>query len=137
MRTVDGIHALKGAGLDHGKGTDGDLLGGLEDDADLTNQRIGGVAQDAHGAEHHSHMRVVAARMHDAGVLGGEGKARLLGDGQRVHVGAQGDAARRRAIGVVSAGRSADDGGDDAVIVELSIRNAQLIELFAQQLLCV
>ena len=77
----------------------------------------------------------MAARMHDAGVFGGEGKARLLGDGQRVHVGAQGDAARRRPIGIVCPGRGAGDGCDDAVVFKLSVWDAQLIELFAQQLL--
>ena len=137
MRAVNSVHALERAGLDHGKRADGDLLGGLEDDAHLARQRIGGIAQDAHGAEHHGHVRVMAARVHDARVLRGEGKARLLGDGQRVHVGAQGDATHRRPIGIVSAGRGTGDGCNDTVVVELSIRDAQLIELFAQQFLCI
>ena len=82
-----------------------------------------------------AHMRVVAARVHDAGVFGGEGKARLLGDGQRVHIGTQSNPARRRPIGAVGTGRSSGDGCDDTVVVELSIRDAQVIELLAQQLL--
>ena len=135
MRAVNGVNALERAGLDHGKGADGNFLSRLEDDAHLAFQRIGGIAQDAHGAEHHGHMRVVTARVHDAGVLGSEGKARLLGDGQRVHIGTQGDPARRHPIGVVSAGRSAGDGGDNTVVFELLIRNVQVIELLAQQLL--
>ena len=135
MRAVNGVHAVERAGLDHGKRADGDLLGRLEDDAHLAYQRIGGIAQDAHGAEHHGHVRIMAAGVHDAGVFGGEGKARLLGNGQRVHVGAQGDAVRRHPIGIVCPGRGAGDGCDDAVVVELSVRDAQLIELFAQQLL--
>lgn len=62
-------------------------------------------------------------------------RPRLLGDGQRVHIGTQSNPARRRPIGAVSAGRSSGDGCDDTVVAELSIRDAQVIELLAQQLL--
>ena len=135
VRAVDGVDAFERAGFDHGKRADGDFLGRLEDDAHFADKLIGNVAQDAHGAEHHGHVRIVAARVHDAGVFGRERRARVLGDGQRVHIGAQGHAVRRGAVGAVRTGRRAADGGDYAVVFKARVLNSQVRKLFAQQLL--
>lgn len=82
--------AFEKAGIEHQLGAAIALLGRLEDKIDrapeLTGEReIGG------GAEEHGHMAVMAAGMHRARDLRAMGKAVVLGHGERVHVGAQGD----------------------------------------------
>jgi hypothetical protein len=89
MPAEDRSDAVEGAGLDQGPGPGPDFLRGLEDQPDGPGWRIGG--QELGRAEEHGGVPVVAAGVHHAGVLGSEGKSRLLGDRERVDVGTKGD----------------------------------------------
>ena len=66
-----------------------ELLRVLEDEADLARQLVAPLVERVQRREQHRRVAVVAARVHDAGVLGGELEAGLLLDGKRVDVGAQ------------------------------------------------
>ena len=89
------------------------LLGGLEDEENLPRQSLPHRHEGLRGVEQHRDVRVVATRVHDPDRLSfpgrgrpaGEGQVDLLGDRQRVHVGAQRDDRPRPA---------ALDHGDDA-----------------------
>jgi hypothetical protein len=76
------------------------LLRGLEHERDAAGAGRGelGLArlEQARGAEQHRRVRVVAARVHLAGVRAGKGQARRLLYRQRVDVGAQHHGVRRR-----------------------------------------
>ena len=103
----DALHgeAFEQAVLQHGLGAAAAFFGGLEDKLDGASP--GGVLHEqCRGAEQAGGVAVMAAGVHDAGGGGGVGEAGGLGDGQRVHVGAEADAAVRGAAG---------DGGNDAV----------------------
>ena len=58
------------------------------------------------GAQGDGQVKIVAAGVHDPGVLGGPGFVRRFGDGQGVHIGPPGQG---------GAGLGADEVGDDAV----------------------
>ena len=84
--------------LKHGAGALPRLLGRLEDHHQGPRPLVLHRGEAAGGADPGRHVRVVPARVHDAaldpGGAGGadlarEGEAGLLGDGERVHVGAQ------------------------------------------------
>ncbi len=75
------------AGFDHRFCPAGPLFGRLEDKLDIA---VDAVLEGIHcrgGGQHHGRVRVMAAGMHDAGMLGRKGSAGLLGDGQCIHVG--------------------------------------------------
>lgn len=69
------------------------LLGGLEHKAHPSAQALDGetLAQQVGGAEQHGGVGVVATGVHDTGVGGGETVRGSLHDGQRVHIGPDGD----------------------------------------------
>ena len=69
-------------------------------------------------------MEVVAAGVHDPGDLGGVGQARLLGDGQRVHVRPEGDG---------PAGPAAPDEGRGARFQQGGVLDIQLRQNAADQ----
>ena len=90
MRADHHVDAFHDAGLDElARAARPELLGVLEDEADLAGQLVAPLVQRVQRREQHRRVAVVAARMHDAGVLGGELEAGLLLDRQRVDVGAQ------------------------------------------------
>ncbi|MNT03401.1 hypothetical protein D3C72_1379350 [compost metagenome] len=96
MQAVDLVDrkALEQAVVHHGPGAAAVFFGGLEDEAHGAVE-IAPLAQQLRGAEHHRHVAVVAAGVHAPGRGGGVGPlGRQLGDGQRVHLGAQADHAR-------------------------------------------
>jgi len=100
---VDALHRPR---RDHLRGAAGQrLLAVLEEEADLAGQRVGERGEDFGDAEHHRGVAVVAAGVHHAGVLRGEGEAGRLLDRQRVVVGADRDP---------RAGKAAAQVGDDA-----------------------
>lgn len=107
VRGIGTVDAIEYARADHELGALAVFLAGLENDANLAVDVIGHVAQNLQRAEHHGDMAVVAAGMHAALVDAGELLAGLLGDRQGVDVGAQQDAAARRAILAVGIGRGA------------------------------
>ena len=98
MCGVGAVDAVEHAGADHELGTLAVFLAGLEHDADLAVDVIGHVAQDLQRAEHHGDVAVVTAGVHATLIDAGELLAGLLGDGQGVDIGAQQDAAARRAV---------------------------------------
>ena len=92
--------ALEDPGLAHALGAARGLLCRLEDEEHVPRERDprpdGPI--DQHGRrERHGHVAVVPARVHAARMLRGEGHARPLADGQRVHVGAHGHGGSRLA----------------------------------------
>ena len=89
MRAHDHVDALHDAGLDElARAARPELLGVLEDEADLAVQLVAALVQSVQRRKQHRRVAVVAARVHDAGVLGGELEAGLLLDRKRVDVGA-------------------------------------------------
>ena len=97
--------ALEEAVLDHRPAAAQPFLGRLKDEVHgaVECPRLGEVARRA---QQHGGMPVMAAGMHAAIVARAVGKAVGLLDWQRVHIGAQADAARRAA-----AAQDADDAG--------------------------
>ena len=90
MRADDHVDAVHDAGFDElARAAGPELLGVLEDEADLAVQLLTALVQRVQRREQHRRVAVVAARVHDAGVLGGELEPGLLLDRQRVDVGAQ------------------------------------------------
>ena len=114
MGGVNCVHAFQRAGSDHVARADRYLLGGLEDYAHLAVQAFPQVVEHANRSEHHGHVAIVAAGVHDAPGFGGVVEPGALGYWECVHIGAQRDALRGLAGGVVGAGRFAANGGDDA-----------------------
>ena len=104
MRGVGAVDAIEYTGADHELGALAVFLAGLEYDTDLAVNVIGHVAQNLQRTEHHGDMAVVTAGVHAALVDAGELFAGLLGDGKGVDVGAQQDAATRRAVFAVGVG---------------------------------
>ncbi len=81
---------------EHRAGTPDGLLGGLGDQEHGPRPSIPVIGQPSRGADETRHVHVVAAGVHHADgasrlvgglLLAGIGEARLLGDGQRIHVG--------------------------------------------------
>jgi len=106
--------ALEQAFRDHPARTAEPFLGGLEDQ----HCRAGEVARRreiAGGAEQDRGMAVMAAGMHLAGIARGIGQVRGLGDRQRIHVGAQADAALAGLLAV----DDADDTGPGNALMHL------------------
>ncbi len=90
MRADHHVDAVHDAGLDElARAARPELLGVLEDEADLARQLVAPLVQRVQRREQHRRVAVVAAGVHDAGVLGGELEAGLLLDRQRVDVGAE------------------------------------------------
>ncbi len=98
---VDG-KALEQPLVDHDFRAAGGLLGRLEDEPDRPGE-IGARGQMLGRGEQHDRMAVVTAGVHPAFVARAMGEGVRLGDGQRVHVGAQTDSRP------VAAGERADD----------------------------
>ena len=80
-------------------------------------------------------MRIVAARVHDALVLGGERHARVLGHRKRINVGAKGHATRRDTGCIIGPRGLPANRRDDTVVIEAAIFHPQAIELAAEHLL--
>jgi hypothetical protein len=78
------------------------LLAGLEDQLHVPGELGPLLGEETRGPRQHRDVGVVAAGMHPPGVLRGEVEARVLLEGQSVHVGAQQD---RRAGAAPSKGR--------------------------------
>ena len=93
--------------LDHRPRARAALFGGLEDDDGIAGE-VAGLSQAPRRAEQHRRMPVVAAGVHFARILGAIGEVGRLLDRQRVHVRAQPDRARARALGAAD---DADDAG--------------------------
>ena len=108
MHTDGAVHALHHALLNHQPCARADLLGGLEDKTHRARELLGMGVQELHRAEQVGHMRIVAAGVHDAGVLAREIQTGLLEDLKRVHVGAQQDHVVARGLGPL---QLADDAG--------------------------
>ena len=125
VRAVHAVHALEHAGGNHGLGAVAALLGRLEHEADFAFKLVFHADEKLGRAEQHCDVAVVAAGVHEALVLGGEGLARLLGDGQRVEVGAQHHTTTRGTVSLVRAGRATADGGNDAGLCGPLVRDAQ------------
>lgn len=77
------------------------------------------------GTELHGHVAIMAAGMHDPVILRCEGQVGLLGDGQRVHVAAQGDALGGIALAIIGvrclAAYGRDDAGADELVTFLAL----------------
>src|SRR5690625_4654408 len=101
--------------LDHGLAARPALLGRLEDDGD---RAIKGAAlgQMPGGAKQHGGMPVMATCMHLARYLRGPGRAGLLDDRQRIHIGAEPDHAPAP---VALAANDADDPGPADALMHL------------------
>ena len=84
------LEAVHQAVLDHRCGARAALFGGLEDHHRVAGE-IAGLGEIARRAEQHRGMAVMAAGVHQAGVLGGIRQIGRFLDRQRVHVGAQPD----------------------------------------------
>ena len=95
------------------------LLGRLEYEVDraLEVARLGEIAGRA---QQHGRMPVVAARVHHVGVDGTVRERVDLGDGERIHVGAQPDR------GAVTVHEAADDAGPGQAAVDLDPELAKL-----------
>ena len=128
MRGEDGVHAFQRSGLNHLAGPDGNLFGRLEDDAHLATKLLADGKQQANRAQHHGHVAVVPAGMHNAFVSRSERHVRFLQHRQGVHVGAQGNATARVAIGTVGVGGTAANGGNDARFGHATVLNAQRVQ---------
>ena len=90
MGADDEVDAVHNACLDElARAARPELLGVLEDEADLTAQLVAPLVQCVQRREQHRGVAVVAAGVHDAGVLGCKLEAGLLLDRERVDVGAQ------------------------------------------------
>ena len=135
MRAVNGVDALERAGVNHGERTYRDFLSRLEQDTNLAFELRFRLEKNADRTEHHGHVRIVAARMHDALVLGSERHARVLGHGKRIDVGAKSHAACGIAVGVVGSGGLPANRRDDTVVIEAAIFHPKVIKLVAEHLL--
>ena len=90
--------------LDHDAGAVVALFAGLEHEQHRAGEQVAATGEEARGPDEHCRVRIMAARVHGARHLRGEGKARLFRHRQRVHVGAQQDRGPRP-----RAGQSRDD----------------------------
>ncbi|MGY4458816.1 hypothetical protein ACVWYI_002776 [Bradyrhizobium sp. LB13.1] len=100
--------AVEQPGRDHRARAAKTFFRRLEDEVDRAAPAgVGG--EQRGGAEQRSGMPVMAAGMHHAGIFRAVGQARVFGDRQRIHVGAQADAALRVAT---------RQGRDDAVAAD-------------------
>lgn len=88
-------------------------------------------ASQARGAKQHGDVAVVAAGVHAASLSEQNGSAGLLGDGKRVDVGAQHEAAARSAVLKVGVRRAPAQRGDDAGGGGTFVGNAQGVQVRA------
>ena len=72
VRAVNGVDAVERASVDHGERSYRNFLSRLEQGANLAFELRFRLEKNADRTEHHGHVRIVAARVHDALVLGGE-----------------------------------------------------------------
>ncbi len=105
------VNLVQDAELDHefgaAHGSGGQtFFGGLQDKPKTAGQVFPELGEQFGGAQGDGQVKIVAAGMHDAGVLGGPGFVRRFRDGQGVHIGPPGNG---------GAGPGADEVGDDAV----------------------
>ena len=98
------------------------LLGRLEEEDDRAGQRRAQRHEDLGRAEEHRGVRVVAAGVHDSLGRAAVRHVVLLGDRQRVHVGAQGDDTAGPA-----AAQDADDTGAGHRVAHLEAERPQLV----------
>ncbi len=111
MEAGDGGDLVQDAKLDHEFGAahragGQTFFGGLQDKAETAGELFPEPGEQFSGAQGDGQVKIVAAGVHDAGVLGGPGFVRRFGDGQGVHIGPPGKG---------GAGLGADEVGDDAV----------------------
>ena len=120
---VDGFdrETVEQAGVDHAGAAALVFLRRLEHEMDGAVE-VGLFAQQLRGAEQGGGVAIVAAGMHDAGVLRGVGLAGVLGDRQGVEFGAQADGAVAGA-----AAQGADDAGAGDALVHLQAERAKLL----------
>lgn len=108
----DGGDVFHDAIFDHPPCALGGFFGGLEEEAGGAGEGgvvgLGEFGEDHGGAEADGGVGIVAAGVHDAGAFGGEGEVCFFGDGQSVHVGADGEDV---AVGFGFAGEFGDDAG--------------------------
>ena len=135
VRAVNGVDAVERAGVDHGERANRDFLSRLEQNANLAFELRFRLEKNANRTEHHGHVRIVAARVHDALVLGGERHARVLGHRKRINVGAKGHATRRDTGCIIGPRGLPANRRDDTVVIEAAIFHPQAIELAAEHLL--
>ena len=88
MRAVDGVRPFENALFDGPLRAHGDLLAGLEEQADGAVEPIPMLGENTGGAELHGDVAVVAAGVHPS-VMRGEGQPRRLVPEQRVNVRAE------------------------------------------------
>ena len=102
FRVAPDVHAHDGVGpgviqctgIDHVLGT-GVFLVRLEQEHDSTGDLFAVVRHQPRGRQQAGHVVVVAAGVHDAGVLGSERQTRLFLDGQRIDVGTHAESLAR------------------------------------------
>ena len=131
VRAIHAVHAFEHARLDHRLGAVAALLGRLEHETHLAAQLVGEAREQARGAKQHGDVAVVAAGVHAALVERAERLAGLLGDGKRVDVGAQHEAAARSAVLKVGVRRAPAQRGDDAGGGGTFVGNAQGVQVRA------
>ena len=131
VRGVGAIDAVEHARADHELGALAVFLAGLEYDANLAVDVIGHVAQNLQRAEHHGDMAVVTAGVHAALIDADELLAGLLSDGQGVDIGAQQDAAARRAVLAVGIRRGAAKRRHQARLERTLVGDIHGVELVA------
>ena len=125
MHAVNGVHTVQRMLLHHLQSAHGGLLRRLEHQAHVAGKLVLHLVEDLGGAQQHGHVVVMAAGMHLALVVGGEGQAGLLLDGQSINIGAQ-----RHGL----AGLAAVNGGGQAVagLQLVNIGDAQCLQVFLQ-----
>ena len=113
MHAVNGVHTVQCVFLHHPQSAHGGLLRGLEHQAHIAGKLVLHLVEDLGGAQQHGHVVVMAAGMHLALVVGGEGQAGLLLDGQSINIAPQllpvllkelGGAQQHGNVGIVAAG---------------------------------
>ena len=125
MHAVNGVHTVQRMLLHHLQSAHGGLLRRLEHQAHIAGKLVLHLVEDLGGAQQHGHVVVMAAGMHLALVVGGEGQAGLLLDRQGVNIGAQ-----RHGL----AGLAAVNGGGQAVagLQLVNVGDAQCLQILLQ-----
>ena len=124
MHAEHAVDTIERACVDHHAGTDGNFLGGLEEDTHLAMNLIAHLHENTRGAEHHRDMAVMAACMHDARVFGFVRKVGALDHRKGIDIGAKRDASTRRPFCIVGVIGGSCDCGDNARLGDALVRNA-------------